>query len=57
MNNGYKTKRNDFISQSFINVFTSLSQDYVGDIYDAYLSVPIYLNPDNRDLDRFNILW
>ncbi len=57
MEEDYKTKKNDFISQSFINVFTSLSQDYVGDIFDAYLSVPIYLNPDNRDLDRFNILW
>ena len=53
----YQNKKDDFISQAFINVFTSLSQDYVGDIFDVYLSVPIYLNPDNRDLDRFNILW
>ena len=57
MSDDYKTKKNDFISQSFINVFMSLSQNYVGDIFDAYLSVPIWLNPDNEDLDRFNILW
>ncbi len=53
----YKNKKDDFISQAFINVFTSLSQDYEGDILDAYLSVPIWLNPENEDLDRFNILW
>ncbi len=53
----YKNKKDDFISQAFINVFTSLSQDCVGDIFDAYISVPIWLNPDNKDLDIFNILW
>ncbi len=57
MDEDYKTKKNDFISQAFINVYTSLSQDYAGDLFDAYLSVPIWLNPDNEDLDRFNILW
>ena len=53
----YQNKKDDFISQAFINVFTSLSQDYVGDIFDAYLSVPIWLNPDNQGIDKFNILW
>lgn len=53
----YKNKKDDFISQEFINVFTSLSQDYVGDIFDVYLSVPVYINESNKGIDKFNILW
>lgn len=53
----YQNKKDDFVSQAFITVFTSLSQDRVGDIFDAYLSVPIWLNPDNQGIDKFNILW
>ena len=53
----YKNKKDDFVSKAFVDVFISLSQDYAGDIFDAYLSIPTWLNPDNRDLDRFNILW
>ena len=57
MNDDYKTKRNDRISQSFIKTFISLSQEKVGDIFDAYLSIPIYINESNRGIDKFNILW
>lgn len=57
MEEDYKTKKNDFISQSFINVFLSLSQEQVGDIFDAYLSVPVYINESNKGIDKFNILW
>jgi len=57
MSDDYKTKKNDFISKAFVDVFVSLSQDCAGDIFDAYLSLPVWINPDNRDLDRFNILW
>ena len=53
----YKTKKNDFISQSFIKIFLIYSENKPADIYDAYISFPVYVNPDNKGIDKFNILW
>lgn len=53
----YQNKKDDFISKAFIDIFISLSQDYVGDIFDVYLSIPIYINESNQGIDKFNILW
>lgn len=56
MEEDYKTKKNDFISQAFIEVFLYLSEDKkMENPDDIYLTVSIYQNP--KTLDRFTILW
>lgn len=49
--------KSDILQRVFVDSFLYVSNDVVGDVLDAYLSIPIYINPDNKGIDKFNILW
>lgn len=55
MDDDYKTKKNDFISRSFIDEFLYLSEDYwLSNEILMYFSVPIWSRNSSPDLDKWN---